>query len=225
VVVPQQAELLHRHRPDLPAPPRRALKSATDCPPPPRPAQQVSPYLTTPHLTTLTLRIGRRAGRAHLLDRAGRRGALPVPHAIQQRLHLCGVGCCRMRGRWTPVGGVLHPHHLHRRNPISPISYKMRRGWFPTCYPACLGLSHTSHKCVFVSYRIAGGIGGRDGRENLVRDADHALGRIERVTAHHPLPGLPRAACSQRDETCPVSTGGGTRRVQLVREEGRDVSS
>jgi len=28
-----------------------------------------------------------------------------------------------------------------------------------------------------------------------------------------------------RDETCPVSTGGGTRRVQLVREEGRDVSS
>jgi len=28
-----------------------------------------------------------------------------------------------------------------------------------------------------------------------------------------------------RDETCPVSTGGGTRRVQLVREEGRGASS
>jgi hypothetical protein len=28
-----------------------------------------------------------------------------------------------------------------------------------------------------------------------------------------------------RDETCPVSTGGGTRRVQSVRGEGRDVSS
>jgi len=27
------------------------------------------------------------------------------------------------------------------------------------------------------------------------------------------------------DETCPVSTGGGTRRVRLVREEGRGVSS
>jgi hypothetical protein len=39
VVVPQQAQLVHCHRPDLPRPPRRALKSATDCPPPPRPAQ------------------------------------------------------------------------------------------------------------------------------------------------------------------------------------------
>ena len=29
----------------------------------------------------------------------------------------------------------------------------------------------------------------------------------------------------RRVETCPVSTGGGTRRVQLVREEGRDVSN
>jgi hypothetical protein len=29
----------------------------------------------------------------------------------------------------------------------------------------------------------------------------------------------------RRDETCAVSTGGGTRRVQSVREEGRDVSS
>jgi len=29
----------------------------------------------------------------------------------------------------------------------------------------------------------------------------------------------------RRDETCPVSTGGGTRRVRLVREEGRDVGS
>jgi len=29
----------------------------------------------------------------------------------------------------------------------------------------------------------------------------------------------------RRDETCPVSTEGGTRRVQLVRKEGRDVSS
>jgi hypothetical protein len=32
------------------------------------------------------------------------------------------------------------------------------------------------------------------------------------------------SACALR-ETCPVSTEGGTRRVQLVREEGRDVSS
>ena len=33
-----------------------------------------------------------------------------------------------------------------------------------------------------------------------------------------------RLACL-RDETCPVSSEGGTRRVQLVRKEGRDVSS
>jgi len=34
-----------------------------------------------------------------------------------------------------------------------------------------------------------------------------------------------RSSCGRRDETCPVSTGRGTRRVQLVRDEGRDVSS
>jgi hypothetical protein len=34
----------------------------------------------------------------------------------------------------------------------------------------------------------------------------------------------PRAARTM-NETCPFSTGGGTRRVQLVRGEGRDVSS
>jgi len=28
-----------------------------------------------------------------------------------------------------------------------------------------------------------------------------------------------------RDEACPISTGGGTRRVQLVRGEGRGVSN
>ena len=32
------------------------------------------------------------------------------------------------------------------------------------------------------------------------------------------------AARGGRDETCPVSTGGGTRRVPLVLGEGRDVS-
>jgi hypothetical protein len=40
--------------------------------------------------------------------------------------------------------------------------------------------------------------------------------------------GEPRtllARPGERDETCPVSTGGGTRRIQLVRGEGRDVSS
>jgi hypothetical protein len=34
-----------------------------------------------------------------------------------------------------------------------------------------------------------------------------------------------RGARRTKSEMCPVSTGGGTRRVQLVREEGRDVSS
>jgi hypothetical protein len=29
----------------------------------------------------------------------------------------------------------------------------------------------------------------------------------------------------KRDETCPISTAGGTRRVRLIRQEGRDVSS
>ena len=38
---------------------------------------------------------------------------------------------------------------------------------------------------------------------------------------HDPPPGPPtRRAYGRRDETCPISTGGGTRRVQLVREGG-----
>jgi len=36
---------------------------------------------------------------------------------------------------------------------------------------------------------------------------------------------LPLAGSGRPPETCPISTGGGTRRVRLVREEGRDVSS
>jgi len=35
----------------------------------------------------------------------------------------------------------------------------------------------------------------------------------------------PPATAAGRDETCPVSTGGGTRRVRSVREEGRGVST
>ena len=41
-------------------------------------------------------------------------------------------------------------------------------------------------------------------------------------------PGAPSSRAQQAQcpaGACPVSTGGGTRRVQLVREEGRDVSS
>jgi hypothetical protein len=36
---------------------------------------------------------------------------------------------------------------------------------------------------------------------------------------HDPPPGTPtRRAYGRRDETCPISTGGGTRRIQSVRE-------
>jgi hypothetical protein len=37
--------------------------------------------------------------------------------------------------------------------------------------------------------------------------------------------GGPGSPPPRRDETCPVSTEGGTRCVQLVRKEGRDVSN
>jgi hypothetical protein len=49
----------------------------------------------------------------------------------------------------------------------------------------------------------------------------------KKVRGAVPRPGPPRRSsrAAKRDETRPVSTGGGTRRVHLVREEGRDASS
>jgi hypothetical protein len=44
-------------------------------------------------------------------------------------------------------------------------------------------------------------------------------------SASLPPPSLPDPLTRLRNETCPVSTGGGTRRVRLVRKEGRGVSS
>jgi hypothetical protein len=46
-----------------------------------------------------------------------------------------------------------------------------------------------------------------------------------RPTAHARAHGRKRESGRSWDEACPVSTGGGTRRVQSVREEGRGVSS
>jgi hypothetical protein len=49
------------------------------------------------------------------------------------------------------------------------------------------------------------------------------LARCAPPAARVAPPALTRA--TQNDETCPLSTGGSTRRVRLVRGEGRDVSS
>ena len=60
----------------------------------------------------------------------------------------------------------------------------------------------------------------------LVRSAPAAPARRPTTAGHVRAPGAAaRAAAEPPLQPCPLSTGGGTRRVQLVREEGRDVSS
>ena len=71
-------------------------------------------------------------------------------------------------------------------------------------------------------------VGERDGQDVF---GAHVRARVE---ARHHMRQRQRLAARdgpadvihlQAGRTCPISTGGGTRRVRLVREEGRDVSS
>ena len=57
----------------------------------------------------------------------------------------------------------------------------------------------------------------RSGRGPHAREGRSA---VERLAHEHTVPGG-----SGLSAACPISTGRGTRRVQLVREEGRDVST